>query len=458
MLLEQPSNSRFLHRLVSRSLLSLSLCATLLLIVAVHPASADDGPWLKLATGSCADPRYTSDLLGGNTLLVLSGGLMPNSPFEFIITARDGNVSQPNLNIDQTVTADSNGNVCADAFPTAANDYGQYGITIHGLRANQQSYNTFTVVNVHAVPEPTNTPVPTDTPAPTATIEPTSTPVPTHTPEPTATVEPTSTSEPANTPAPTATSEPTSTSEPADTPAPTATSEPTSTSEPASTPAPATTSTPAPTDPPTLTATPEPVNTLAPTIAPTTTPKPEPTGEPTLTPLPTAVPTNVPDNTPVPVVSAPQTKHNSNQKQSNQGKSTPEPTELPSEASVAVAQSVTGGAVNTDRVSSTLSPSVAVSFSGVRADRPTTQQVATSSHEMQVNTSKDQGELNKSLPTSVRPNLKSPQQVTPSASASAASEVALQKSAIINPNVAASVVVLGTLITMCAWFISQFRK
>jgi len=201
-----------------------SLLSLLSLFVAVQPAAADDGPWFKLAVGSCDAPEVTSEITAGDTLLVVSGGLMSSSPFEFTIAARTTDVSQPYINLDRTVTADSNGQVCAEAFITSQDDFGQYDINVHALRANQRSYNTFTILTINPAPVATATPEATDTPTP----DPTNTPEPTvtSTPEPT---EP-PTAEPTNTPEPTATptveSTVTSTPEATNTPGPTSTASP----------------------------------------------------------------------------------------------------------------------------------------------------------------------------------------------------------------------------------------
>ena len=129
-----------IKKFAARIILISSLLSVLSLFVAVQPAAADDGPWLKLAIGSCDAPQYTSEITAGQTLLVMSGGLMSSSPFEYIIAARTTDVSQPYINLDQTVMADSNGQVCVEAFATSNNDYGQYDINVHALRANRLGF------------------------------------------------------------------------------------------------------------------------------------------------------------------------------------------------------------------------------------------------------------------------------------------------------------------------------
>jgi hypothetical protein len=457
-LLAQPQftlNNNHLHKLAARCLLLFSLCATLMLFVAVQPASADDGPWLRLAAGSCTDPHYTTDVTGGETLLVLSGGLMPSSPFQFIITAYGDNVSQPYLNIDQTVTADSTGAVCVEAFFTAANDFGQYGITIHGLRANQRSYNTFTVVNIHAAPEPTDTPtpMPTDPPVLTETPEPTDTPSPepTDPPAPTATPKPTDTPipEPVDPPAPTETPEPTNTPEPTEPPGPTSTPEPANTPAPTGTPEP--TSIPEPTDTPAPTETPAPTITAAPPVDPGNKSTPEPASEPTL------VPTDVPANTPEPAVSVPNTGEVSHQEQSNETDATSASARSSIASPVAEPQPAVDMAVSLGRTPSNVSASVEVPLQTAGANRPTTKQTAADSRGTLVSNSVDQSPLPKSLPASARADLKSVEPHTPQVNVSAVVAAVPQNSATV-PAVAASVAVFGTILTLCAWFISRIRR
>ena len=216
----------------------LLMCAWLL--ISAGPAAADDGPWLNLATGSCDAPNFTTEVTAGHTVLLLSGGLMPSTQFNYIISPYGDTSRQPWWSIDQTVYTDSNGNVCVEAFATAVDDYGTFLVTVHGLDATQHQYNPasrgVTVLPPHApietlTPEPTGTPTPTETPSPEptepATPTPTATPVLTETPAPTETPTATPTEEPTQTPLPTSTLpptiEPTATSEPqpSETPGPT---------------------------------------------------------------------------------------------------------------------------------------------------------------------------------------------------------------------------------------------
>ncbi len=236
------------HRLTNRKFFArpvivtgLLLCAWLL--VSVSPAAAEGDAWFNLATGSCDAPVFTDQVTAGQTVLILSGGLMSSTPFNYIISAY-GEASRPAWwNIDQIVYTDSAGQVCVEAFATAADDYGTFLVTVHGLDATQRQYNPasrgVTVLPPAAptaTPEPTETPVPTETPSPepTTTPEPTETPVPTETPspEPTTTPEPTATPEPTQPPAPAPTEAPAQTPLPVSTEPPTPEPEPAATSEP----------------------------------------------------------------------------------------------------------------------------------------------------------------------------------------------------------------------------------
>ena len=254
--------------------LTISLMACL---GAFGTASADSGPWYEFATGSCNAPIFTAEVTAGQTILLVSGGLMAGSPFDYIISPY-GDTSRPAWwNTEQTVSTDSNGNVCVEAFVTEASDYGMFIVTIHSLDANQRQYNPATRgITVLPAPTPalTATVAPESTEAPVPALTQTATPVPTETAAPTETQTPlpTSTPVPTDTPAPTQTPVPTETQ----TPLPTHTPIPTDTPAPTQTPMPTETQTPLPTD------TPVPTDTLAPTQIPVL-------GE-TVTPMPTASP------------------------------------------------------------------------------------------------------------------------------------------------------------------------
>src|SRR3990172_2223920 len=200
-------------------------CAWLLL--PAHSAAADDGPWFSLATGSCDAPSFASEVTAGQTVLLLGGGLMANAPLDYSVSPY-GEGSRPAWwSVAQTVHTDSSGSMCVEAFATAAEDYGMFLMTVHGLDANQRQYNPPSqglTVNPAAQPTETPTPEPSETPSP----EPSETPSP----------EPTETSAPTETPTPEPTTSPTP--EPTESP----------TLEPTETPAPAEPSTPAPIETP----------------------------------------------------------------------------------------------------------------------------------------------------------------------------------------------------------------
>src|SRR3990172_6466544 len=174
-------------------------CAWLLL--PAHPAAADDGPWFSLATGSCDAPSFASEVTAGQTVLLLGGGLMANAPLDYSVSPY-GEGSRPAWwSVAQTVHTDSSGSMCVEAFATAAEDYGMFLMTVHGLDANQRQYNPPSqglTVNPAAQPTETPTPEPSETPSP----EPSETPSPEPTESPT--LEPTEPPAPAepSTPAP----------------------------------------------------------------------------------------------------------------------------------------------------------------------------------------------------------------------------------------------------------------
>ena len=188
-------------------------CAWLLL--PAHPVAAGDGPWFSLATGSCDAPGFTSEVTAGQTVLLLSGGLMANAPLDYSVSPY-GEGSRPAWwSVAQTVHADSSGSVCVEAFATAAEDYGMFLVTVYGLDANQRQYNPPSqglTVNPAVQPAETPTPEPSETPS----SEPTETPLP----EPSETPSP----EPSETPTPAPTESPTP--ESTETPAPTESSTP----------------------------------------------------------------------------------------------------------------------------------------------------------------------------------------------------------------------------------------
>ena len=270
----------FLKRQFSlRPVVITGLLLFLVLLTSPQWVMAADGPWLKLATGSCDSPNFTSEMSAGDTLLIVSGGLMPNSPFYYKVTPYGETSRDPWWYIEQTITVDPNGNVCVEAFASSSDDYGSFGVSITALRADQHSYNTFAVIHIQGAPTPTDTPTPEPTATTTPTVEPTAMPTtqPTDTPAPapsataTSTLQPTATStiEPTATPTEEATNIPA--------PAPTLTSTPTPTHSP--TPVPTKQKKPKPTTvPPTATPTEEP-STATPTVQPTATPRPSATAQ-----------------------------------------------------------------------------------------------------------------------------------------------------------------------------------
>ncbi len=246
----------------------------------VQPAAAQANPWYEFATGSCAAPNFATEVTAGQTILLVSGGLMSSSPFNFIV-APFGETSRPAWwYIEQTVYTDPNGSVCVEAFATAATDYGMFIVTIHSLDADQHQYNPATR-GVSVLAAPTETP--------------TRTPTETATPEPTETPTLMATSSPADKVAPTATP----------TPAPKSTRQPGPVVIAALTLTPMSTATPAPAI--TLTSTPTEIekSTPAPTkemaSAPVVMVSPASTPQPTETPLPAATATPLPASpSPVP--------------------------------------------------------------------------------------------------------------------------------------------------------------
>lgn len=180
-------------------------CAWLLL--PAHPAAADDGAWFSLAVGSCDAPSFTSEVTSGQTVLLLSGGLMANAPLDYSVSPYGEASRPPWWSLAQTVHADSSGSVCVEAFATAIEDYGTFLVTVNGLDSNQRQYNPPSqglTVNPAAQPTETPTPEPSETPS----SEPTEPPAPTEspTPEPSETPMPEPTE--SSTPMPTETSTP----------------------------------------------------------------------------------------------------------------------------------------------------------------------------------------------------------------------------------------------------------
>ncbi len=267
-------------------------------------AAADDGPSIQLATGSCDAPSFTTEVYAAQNILVVSTGLMPNGPFNFVVEPY-GETSRPAWwSIDETAQIDPQGNICVVAFTTASDDYGIFLVTIHSIDANQRQYNPY-ARGATVVPAATATPTPeptteTSTPTPigTSTIEPmvTTTPIPTETSTsvPTLTPTPTATSSPVDKSAP----KPAQTATPISTriPVPPVTGGPTLT--PASTriPAPAVTLTSTPTS--VEKSTPAPTKEI--TAAPMVVVSPSSTPEPTETSLPMATGTQTPAS-PLPV-------------------------------------------------------------------------------------------------------------------------------------------------------------
>ena len=247
--------------------------------ILARPVSATSEAWFELASGSCSAPTLVSQITAGETVLLLSGNLMPGAPMNFQISPYGQTSRSNSWSINQTVYADVDGNICVEAFVTAIDDYGGFVVLVYSLDADQRQYNPPAKL-ITILPAPTPTPTNSPTPPPTDTDVPTAISLPTSTPTLTSTLPPAST--------PVATDAPTATPVPSQTP----TSTPVTTDTPTATPVPSQTptSTPVATDTPTATLVPSqtptsiPVVTDAPTSIPTNTP------EPTLIPLSTNTP------------------------------------------------------------------------------------------------------------------------------------------------------------------------
>jgi len=184
--------------------------ASALLALLTHSAAADDGPWFSLATGSCDAPSFTSEVEAGQTVLLLSGGLMANAPLDYSVSPYSEGSRPAWWSLAQTVHTDSSGSVCVEAFGTAAEDYGIFLVTVNGLDANQRQFNPPSQgVTVTPAVQPIETPTPEPTEPPTPEPTETPTPEPSGTPEPTGTPTPEPTEPPTPEPTEPPTPEPT---------------------------------------------------------------------------------------------------------------------------------------------------------------------------------------------------------------------------------------------------------
>lgn len=197
------------------------------LLISANPAMAQAVAWSNVAIGSCDAPTFTTEITAGQTVLLVSGGLMAGTPLNYLITPYSETSRDPWWNISATAYVDPNGNVCVEVFATALDDFGTFMIEVYGLDASQHQYNRALGFTVHppaaptveptASATPTETPTSTPTPTPSEpptlnpTVTPTSTPtdIPTLAPQPSPTPEPTEPPAPApSEPAPTAPTEP----------------------------------------------------------------------------------------------------------------------------------------------------------------------------------------------------------------------------------------------------------